>query len=73
MPLYREARETFRRRYVEGVLEQTKGNVSQGAKVAGMNLRNFRELVRRAGVRVDHYRGPEALAQKRRNVRNLMR
>jgi two-component system response regulator HydG len=46
-----EARSRFERDYLERVLEQCGGNVSQAARRAGMDRSNFRRLLDRHGVR----------------------
>jgi len=46
-----EARARFERSYLEQILEETAGNLSQAARRAGMDRSNFRRLLERHGVR----------------------
>jgi DNA-binding NtrC family response regulator len=52
---YTEARKAllddFDRRYASGLLEATGGNVSQAARLAGLDRTNFRRLMKRVGIR----------------------
>jgi two-component system response regulator HydG len=48
---FAEARTRFEREYLERLLEQTGGNLSQAARRAGMDRSNFRRLLDRYGVR----------------------
>jgi DNA-binding NtrC family response regulator len=52
---YTEARKEllhdFDRRYATGLLDATGGNVSQAARLAGLDRTNFRRLMKRVGIR----------------------
>jgi DNA-binding NtrC family response regulator len=52
---YTEARrqvlDDFDRRYATGLLGATAGNVSQAARLAGLDRTNFRRLMKRIGLR----------------------
>ncbi len=38
---------SFERRYVEALMRRTKGNVSEAARMAGLDRSNFRRIVKR--------------------------
>jgi two-component system, NtrC family, response regulator HydG len=48
---FNEARLRFERSYLDQVLEQSSGNLSQAARRSGMDRSNFRRLLERHGVR----------------------
>ena len=48
---FTEARNRFERSYLDQVLEESSGNLSQAARRSGMDRSNFRRLLERHGVR----------------------
>jgi two-component system response regulator HydG len=48
---FNEARIRFERNYIDQVLEESSGNLSQAARRSGMDRSNFRRLLERHGVR----------------------
>ncbi len=48
---FNEARQRFERTYIDQVLEDSGGNLSQAARRSGMDRSNFRRLLERHGVR----------------------
>ena len=58
---FREAKaravESFERHYLEQLLLESDGNISQAARAAQKNRRAFFELLRRYGIDADNYRG----------------
>jgi two-component system response regulator GlrR len=48
---FNEARQRFERTYIDQVLEESGGNLSQAARRSGMDRSNFRRLLERHGVR----------------------
>ncbi len=48
---FNEARQRFERTYLDQVLEDSAGNLSQAARRSGMDRSNFRRLLERHGVR----------------------
>jgi two-component system response regulator GlrR len=48
---FNEARHRFERQYLDQVLEDSGGNLSQAARRSGMDRSNFRRLLERHGVR----------------------
>jgi len=51
---FSEARSRFERSYLDQVLEESDGNLSQAARRSGMDRSNFRRLLERHGVRAAH-------------------
>jgi len=51
---FNEARSRFERGYLDQVLEESAGNLSQAARRSGMDRSNFRRLLERHGVRPAH-------------------
>jgi len=51
---FNEARSRFERSYLDQVLEESAGNLSQAARRSGMDRSNFRRLLERHGVRPAH-------------------
>lgn len=55
---FREAKslvlERFESRYLEGLLEKTNNNISEAARVAGMDRANFRRLLKKNDVSVEN-------------------
>ena len=47
---FSEAKRSFEKLYVEAQLRKTKGNISQAAKISGMDRSNFREKMRHHGI-----------------------
>ena len=52
----KELLHSFSRRYVENLLFKTKGNVTQAAKLAGLERQAFQRLMRQVGVRSEDFR-----------------
>ncbi len=52
---YQKAKEVFtaafERKYFEGLLKKTEGNVTRAAKLAGMDRSNFRKILKRIGLK----------------------
>jgi transcriptional regulator with GAF, ATPase, and Fis domain len=46
----------FERQYVESLMRRTEGNLTEGARLAGMDRANFRRLARRHGIDLDAFR-----------------
>ncbi len=57
---FTEARSRFERNYLEQVLEDCSGNLSQSARRAGMDRSNFRRLLDRHGIRPSPGAAPSA-------------
>jgi len=57
---YAQAREQavsqFERRYVSALLKRALGNVSEAARLAGLDRSNFRRVMRRAGLKPEDYK-----------------
>ena len=47
---FRDAKAEFERAYVETALTETNGNMSEAARLAGKDRKDFYDLARRAGV-----------------------
>ncbi len=47
---FRDAKTEFERAYVERVLKETSGNMSEAARLAGKDRKDFYDLTRRTGV-----------------------
>ncbi len=52
----KELLNSFSRRYVESLLFKTKGNVTQAARLAGLERQAFQRLMRQVGVRSEDFR-----------------
>ncbi len=52
----KDAREAFERNYLVQLLELTRGNISQAAKLAGKNRSDLYEMLRKYGVSPEGYR-----------------
>jgi DNA-binding NtrC family response regulator len=48
--------ETFNRDYLGGLLSSCKGNVSQAARMCGLERQALQQIMRRYGIRADEYR-----------------
>ena len=46
----RRAASEFEKRYLTRVMEKSKGSVSEGARLAGLDRTNFRRLLQRHGL-----------------------
>jgi DNA-binding NtrC family response regulator len=57
---YREAKarvvDAFTRRYVEGLLGQTRGNISEAARVSGLERVSLQKILRRLGIAAEDFR-----------------
>jgi two-component system response regulator GlrR len=56
VPTFDEAREEFTRTYLAQLLQITRGNVTQAAKLAGRNRTDFYKLLGRHGLQPDDYK-----------------
>jgi two-component system response regulator GlrR len=56
LPTLDEARHSFERRYIAGLLRATKGNVSAAAKIAGRNRTEFYNLLARHRLEPESFR-----------------
>jgi DNA-binding NtrC family response regulator len=60
--VYRKAREIaltdFERRYFTRLLRRTEGNLSEAARLAGLDRSNLRRALARLGMRPENWRGP---------------
>jgi transcriptional regulator with GAF, ATPase, and Fis domain len=60
---YREAKEEalkrFHGRYIGNILSMTQGNVTQAARLCGLERQGLQQLMRRYGIRSDSYRSDE--------------
>ncbi len=56
MPTFDEAREEFTRTYLSQLLQITRGNVTQAAKLAGRNRTDFYKLLGRHDLQPDEYK-----------------
>jgi two-component system response regulator GlrR len=56
MPSFDEARDEFTRGYLTQLLQITKGNVSQAARLAKRNRTDFYKLLTRHGVSPDDFK-----------------
>ena len=59
MPTLDDAKSTFERRYIAGLLRATNGNVSAAAKIAGRNRTEFYNLLSRHALRPEAFRQRE--------------
>lgn len=50
VPSFREAKRAFEARYVEGLLRLCEGNISQAARLAKKDRKDFYDVIRRTGV-----------------------
>jgi two-component system response regulator GlrR len=57
VPTFDEAREEFTRTYLAQLLQITRGNVTQAAKLAGRNRTDFYKLLGRHGVQPEEFKG----------------
>jgi DNA-binding NtrC family response regulator len=57
---FREAKERvvsyFEKRYIEDLLRRSGGRLTDAAKAAGMDNKNFSEKMKRYGIALDDYR-----------------
>jgi two-component system response regulator GlrR len=56
IPSFREAKRAFEARYVTGLLRRCGGNVSQAARLARKDRKDFYDVIRRTGVRPADFR-----------------
>lgn len=60
---YRQAKEqtlvTFNTHFIGNLLTQSKGNVSQAARMCGLERQALQQIMRRYNIRADHYRQSE--------------
>jgi DNA-binding NtrC family response regulator len=52
----RRAADDFERRYVTRLLGQTRGNLTQAARTAGLDRTNFRRILHRLGIDAGQFR-----------------
>ena len=50
VPSFRDAKRAFEARYVEGLLRLCDGNISQAARLAKKDRKDFYDVIRRTGV-----------------------
>jgi two-component system response regulator GlrR len=50
VPSFREAKRAFEARYVESLLRLCEGNISQAARLAKKDRKDFYDVIRRTGV-----------------------
>ncbi len=48
---YKEAKEEFEKKYLQGLLQKTSGNVTRAARIAGINRRTLHRLIKRYNLR----------------------
>ena len=53
---FRDAKVEFEKQYVMELLKLTKGNVTEAARIAGKDRRDFYDLMRRAKVKPGRFR-----------------
>jgi len=56
VPSFREAKRAFEARYVEGLLRLCEGNISQAARLAKKDRKDFYDVIRRTGVDPSNFR-----------------
>jgi len=56
VPSFREAKRAFETRYVEALLRRCAGNISQAARLAKKDRKDFYDVIRRTGVRPSEFR-----------------
>lgn len=56
VPSFREAKRAFETRYVEALLRRCRGNISQAARLAKKDRKDFYDVIRRTGVDPSQYR-----------------
>ena len=56
VPSFREAKRAFETRYVEALLRRCGGNISQAARLAKKDRKDFYDVIRRTGVRPSEFR-----------------
>ena len=52
----RRASDDFERRYVTNLLAHTQGNLSQAARISGLDRANFRRVLNRLGIQAEQFR-----------------
>ena len=57
LPSFDEARDEFTRNYLAQLLQVTRGNVTQAARLAGRNRTDFYKLLSRHGVQPEEFKG----------------
>lgn len=56
VPSFRDAKRAFETRYVEALLRRCRGNISQAARLAKKDRKDFYDVIRRTGVDPSAYR-----------------
>ncbi len=56
VPSFREAKRAFETRYVEALLRRCGGNISQAARLAKKDRKDFYDVIRRTGIRPSEFR-----------------
>jgi two-component system response regulator GlrR len=56
VPSFREAKRAFEARYVETVLRLCDGNISQAARLARKDRKDFYDVIRRTGIDPGQFR-----------------
>ena len=56
IPKYKVAKKHFERRYTADCLARAKGNVSQAARLAGKDRKDFYKLMERTGLNPEDFR-----------------
>jgi two-component system response regulator GlrR len=56
VPSFRDAKRAFETRYVEALLRRCRGNISQAARLAKKDRKDFYDVIRRTGVDPSQYR-----------------
>jgi DNA-binding NtrC family response regulator len=54
---HQQAKETFERKYLQGVLQKANGNISQAARLAKMDRNNFKDKLKKHGIQMPHETG----------------
>ncbi|OAQ21435.1 sigma-54-dependent transcriptional regulator [Thermosulfurimonas dismutans] len=57
----KEVLEQFARRYLEGLLRSTRGNVTQAARLAGLERQSFQRLLRQYGISAEDFRSETSM------------
>jgi len=55
-PSFKDAKKQFERRYAADCLAHAQGNVSEAARIAGKDRRDFYDLLKRSGLKPKDFR-----------------